>query len=75
MSDHKNIYILNNPGFCKDGYVIMAIKQKEQKDYRKLYEDIAQSEWFKKSYVGKSLGEEQKPAEWSDTDNIGCSPN
>ena len=41
-------------------------KQKEQKDYRKLYEDIAQSEWFKKAYAGKSLGEEfeqkeQKP--------------
>lgn len=33
----------------------------EQKDYRKLYEDIAQSEWFKKAYAGKSLGEEQKP--------------
>lgn len=42
-------------------------KQKEQKkDYKKLYEDIANSEWFKKSYVGKSLGEEQKPAEWSE---------
>jgi hypothetical protein len=36
-------------------------KQKEQKNFRKLYEDIAQSEWFKKNYVGKSLGEEQKP--------------
>ena len=32
-------------------------KQKEKKDYRKLYEDITKSEWFKKSYVGKSLGE------------------
>ena len=44
-------------------------KQKEQKDYRKLYEDIAQSEWFKKAYAGKSLGcdydqKEQKPTEW-----------
>ena len=43
-------------------------KQKEQKDYRKLYEDIAQSEWFKKAYEGKSLGgddeqKEQKPVE------------
>ena len=37
-------------------------KQKEQKDYRKLYEDIAKSEWFKKAYEGKSLGcdDEQK---------------
>ena len=36
--------------------------QKEQKDYRKLYEDIAKSEWFKKAYEGKSLGgdDEQK---------------
>lgn len=31
-------------------------KQKEQKDYNKLYEDIAKSEWFKKAYEGKSLG-------------------
>ena len=43
-------------------------KQKEQKDYNKLYEDIGKSEWFKKSYEGKSLGcnseqEEQKPVE------------
>ena len=40
-------------------------KPKEQKDYNKLYEDIAKSEWFKKSYVGKSLGGEdmQKPAD------------
>ena len=33
-------------------------KQKERKNYRKLYEDIAQSEWFKKTYTNKSLGEE-----------------
>jgi len=38
-----------------------SLKKKEQKDYRKLYEDIAQSEWFKKNYAGKSLGEEKKP--------------
>ena len=49
-------------------------KQKEQKDFRKLYEDIAKSEWFKKAYVGKSLGEEdeqkeQKSAEWSEEDS------
>lgn len=45
-------------------------KQKEQKDYRKLYEDIAKSDWFKKSYHGKSLGieDEQKPTEWSEED-------
>ena len=46
-------------------------KQKEQKDYRKLYEDIAKSEWFKKAYEGKSLGsddeqKEQKPWEWGE---------
>ena len=28
---------------------------KEQKNFRKLYEDIAKSEWFKKAYEGKSL--------------------
>ena len=46
-------------------------KQKERRDYRKLYEDITKSEWFKEIYEGKSLGEEQpteilkeqKPAE------------
>ena len=31
--------------------------QKGQKDYRKLYEDIAKSKWFKRAYEGKSLGE------------------
>ena len=46
-------------------------KQKEQKDYNKLYEDIGKSEWFKKAYEGKSLGcdyeqKEQKPIEPSD---------
>ena len=56
-------------------------KQKEQKDYNKLYENIGKSEWFKKAYEGKSLGcdyeqKEQKPvsiscghendAEWSE---------
>lgn len=30
---------------------------KEQKDYRKLYEDIAKSKWFKRAYEGKSLGD------------------
>ena len=42
---------------CKS-FLAWLEKQKEQKDYRKLYEDIAQSEWFKKAYAGKSLGEE-----------------
>lgn len=41
-----------------DSSIAWLEKQKEQRDYRKLYEDIAQSEWFKKAYVGKSLGEE-----------------
>lgn len=50
-------------------------KQKEQKDYNKLYEDIAKSEWFKKAYEGKSLGcdceqKGQKPAEWSEEDEL-----
>lgn len=54
---------------CKS-FIAWLEKQKEQKDYRKLYEDIAQSEWFKKAYAGKSLGEEfeqkeQRPVERS----------
>ena len=44
-------------------YVSYLEKQKEPRDYRKLYKGVSQSEWFKKSYVGKSLGEEQKPEE------------
>ena len=31
-------------------------KQEGHKDFNKLYEDIAKSEWFKKSYEGKLLG-------------------
>ena len=36
--------------------------QKEPINYRKLYEDIVKSEWFKNAYEGKSLGgdDEQK---------------
>ena len=46
-------------------------KQKDQRNYRKLYEDIAKSEWFKKAYEGKSLGgedeqKEQKPINWTE---------
>ena len=41
-------------------------KQKEQKDYRKLYEDIAKSKWFKRAYEGKSLGELASSAAWKD---------
>ena len=56
------IDVIQRAGFISSEYKYEAIawleKQKEQKDYRKLYEDIAQSEWFKKAYVGKSLGEE-----------------
>jgi len=52
-SDH----IIPGGGF-PNGYFTRIEKideQKEQKDYRKLYEDIVKSEWFKKNYVGKSL--------------------
>lgn len=45
-------------------------KQKEPRDYRKLYEEVVKSDWFKENYVGKSLGEEQKPAEWSEEDEF-----
>ena len=43
---------------CVDDALAYLERQKEQKDYRKLYENIAQSKWFKKAHVGKSLGEE-----------------
>jgi len=50
---------------------IPSEKQKEQKprDYRKLYEEVVNSEWFKENYAGKSLGEEQKPA-WTEADEV-----
>ena len=41
-------------------------ESREQKDFRKLYEDIAKSEWFKKAYEGKSLGELASSASWKD---------
>jgi hypothetical protein len=55
----------------KEELIAWLEKQKEQKDYRNLYEGIAKSEWFKKAYEGKSLGsddeqKEQKPVELSD---------
>ena len=49
-----------------DEYISWLEKQKEQKDFRKLYEDIAKSEWFKKAYEGKSLGELASSASWKD---------
>ena len=54
------------PEFCS-GHCV-GCERNEQKDYRKLYEDIAKSEWFKQNYIGKSLGcdEEQKPAQTDD---------
>jgi hypothetical protein len=44
-------------------YVAWLEKQKKPRDYRKLYKNIAKSEWFKNAYEGKSLGtdEKQKP--------------
>lgn len=39
-------------------YEVVQPVDEEEKDYRKLYEDIADSEWYKNAYVGKSLGEE-----------------
>lgn len=29
----------------------------EKKDFRKLYEDLVKSDWFKRAYHNKSLGE------------------
>ena len=32
-------------------------KKYEKKDFRKLYEELVKSDWFKKAYNNKSLGE------------------
>ena len=62
LSHSNSINLLSLRGFQIEDVKAWLEKQKEQKDYRKLYEDIAKSEWFKKAYEGKSLGcdEEQK---------------
>ena len=36
-----------------------AMKEQKPRDYRKLYEEVVNSDWFKENYKGKSLGEEQ----------------
>ena len=38
-------------------------KLKEPRNYRKLYEEIAKSEWFRENYYTKSLGEEEEKEE------------
>lgn len=35
----------------------VATSNNTRRDYKKLYEKIANSEWFKKAYFSKSLGE------------------
>ena len=37
--------------------IITNDMENEKKDFRKLYEDIVQSDWFKRAYRDKSLGE------------------
>ena len=73
LSHSNSINLLSLRGFQIEDVKAWLEKQKEQKDYRKLYEDIAKSEWFKKAYEGKSLGcdeeqKEQKP-EWNEEDD------
>ena len=34
-----------------------GLDEAPKKDYKKLYEDIVNSDWYKKAYVGKSLGD------------------
>lgn len=43
-------------GVCKYAYFIEA-EQPQEPDYKKLYEDIVNSEWYKKYYHGKSVGD------------------
>lgn len=47
-------------------------KQKEPKDYHKLYADIAKSKWFKKAYEGKSLGCDNEQEEQMMKDAVEC---
>lgn len=37
------------------------LEKQKPRDYRRLYEEVVNSDWFKENYRGKSLVEEQKP--------------
>ena len=51
-----------------DDIIAYLERQKEPRDYRKLHEEVVKSDWFKENYAGKFLGEEQKPANATQTD-------
>ena len=54
----KNYYKMKGDERTLDALLsFLDTLEEPKKDYNKLYDDIAKSEWFKKSYVGKSLGD------------------
>ena len=59
LGDYQNILVW----LQKELIIHTDEKEKEPRDYRKLYEEVVNSDWFKKAYAGKSLGEEDEQKE------------
>ena len=51
-----NLRDIIGEGVCRYAYFVEA-EQPQEPDYKKLYEDIVNSEWYKKYYHGKSVGD------------------
>ena len=66
VGDTSVRFFLQVYNISKEDVLAWLEKQKEPRDYRKLYKNITESKWFKKVYENKSLGidEERKP-EWN----------
>ena len=54
---YRTHYFVGKGEVCEELLSFLDTLEEPKKDYNQLYKDIAESEWFKKSYVGKSLGD------------------
>jgi len=52
---YRTHYFVGKGEVCEELLSFLDTLEEPKKDYNQLYKDIAESEWFKKSYVGKSL--------------------
>ena len=55
---YRTHYFVGKGEVCEELLSFLDTLEEPKKDYNQLYKDIAESEWFKKSYVGKSLGDD-----------------
>lgn len=51
-----NLRDIIGEGECRYAYFV-EVEQSEEKDYKKLYEGLVNSEWYKKYYQGASVGD------------------